>query len=141
VSDLAAADVGTLQHWDLTLGLEGGQTQWVTEPGIHIPDNSPAGIVSKLEVDGRGLRRQITVAVDLTHTHRGDLKLMLEAPTGHSVLLKSVDRSAISNVVMRSQIRQDSKSSLQKRSTVSGVWMSAITCQPMSASSTFGVCN
>ncbi len=51
-------------------------------PNLPIPDDSPAGIVSHIDIVGTGSLTDITVAVDITHTWRGDLQVTLVAPNG-----------------------------------------------------------
>ena len=93
VSDLAAVDIGTLNTWALTLGISSQQTEWGATPGLTIPDNSPDGIVSKISSDAGGILKGISVAVDITHTFRGDLSVTLESPKGDKVALKSINNN------------------------------------------------
>lgn len=51
-------------------------------PNLPIPDDSPAGIVSHIDINGSGRLTDITVEVDITHTWRGDLQVTLIAPSG-----------------------------------------------------------
>lgn len=86
VKDLARADVGTLDQWSLTLGLDGApRSEWEASPGLGIPDNDPRGVVSELAVDGTGLLQAMELAVDITHSFRGDLRVSLESPVGTRV--------------------------------------------------------
>lgn len=57
------------------------------KPDLLIPDDQPAGVSSDLEVDISGRVEGIKLSVDITHTYIGDLKLVLEAPSGGSVVL------------------------------------------------------
>jgi subtilisin-like proprotein convertase family protein len=91
VSDLAAADFGTLDKWVLRLGMEAIQTEWEATPGARIPDNNATGISSQIDVNSGGTLRDLTVTVDITHTYRGDLRLVLESPSGKNATLKSVN--------------------------------------------------
>jgi subtilisin-like proprotein convertase family protein len=91
VSDLAAADLGELLSWNLILGLSSRQSEWSVSPGLHLPDNDPIGVTSEIEVDTVGTLRNIQVEVDITHTYRGDLSVMLIAPDGTGKMLKTVD--------------------------------------------------
>ncbi len=93
VADLAAADVGKLNTWTLTLGLPDQQTEWHISPGLTIPDNSAAGVISELKVDVGGMLKNISVSVDITHTYRGDLSIAVTSPSGIEVALKSLDVS------------------------------------------------
>ncbi|MCZ6773736.1 MAG: S8 family serine peptidase [Proteobacteria bacterium] len=86
VRDLARVDLGTLDKWTLTLGLDGApRTIWETFPGLSIPDDDPQGVVSELEVEGTGALRDMELMVDITHTYRGDLRVSLETPSGTNV--------------------------------------------------------
>lgn len=91
VADLAAADVGSLESWVLSLALSSRQTEWSTAPGQAIPDNDPTGITSTIAVETGGSLRDISVSVDITHTYRGDLSLSLESPSGIQISLRSVN--------------------------------------------------
>ena len=51
-------------------------------PNQPIPDNRPAGIVSSIPIDAQGRLQDITVGLDITHTFRGDLRVLLVTPQG-----------------------------------------------------------
>ena len=91
VSDLAAADFGTLDKWVLSIGMEAIQTEWEATPGTRIPDNNATGISSDIDVNSGGTLRDITVTVDISHTYRGDLRVVLESPGSATATLKSVN--------------------------------------------------
>jgi len=56
-------------------------------PAVPIPDADPAGVVSAIELPAAGPILDMGVSVDITHTYRGDLEVVLEAPDGHRVVL------------------------------------------------------
>ena len=56
--------------------------EWSTAPGAPIPDRDPQGIVSELAVDGSGILREIELTIDISHSFRGDLRVVLTAPNG-----------------------------------------------------------
>ena len=90
VSDHAGVDLGTLQKWELILTL--GQVSQVVHkeltPSLSIPDKDPNGVVSVMsDLAPSGTAQGIKVALDITHTYIGDLKVELIAPTGQSALL------------------------------------------------------
>ncbi len=58
-------------------------------PGLDIPDNQPQGVVSNIQIAQAGSLSDITVAVDITHTYRGDLRVILVAPSGVTAELHS----------------------------------------------------
>ncbi|MCB9548301.1 MAG: proprotein convertase P-domain-containing protein [Myxococcales bacterium] len=53
---------------------------------LDIPDNDPTGVVSTVVSDAPGIIRAAEVTVDITHTYRGDLKVVL-AKDGSPVVL------------------------------------------------------
>jgi subtilisin-like proprotein convertase family protein len=59
---------------------------------MAVPDNAPAGIVSEIEVPASGRLADIGVTVDITHTYRGDLSVVLTSPQGRSAELHAVTR-------------------------------------------------
>jgi subtilisin-like proprotein convertase family protein len=90
VSDHEGQDVGTLQRWSLDLTVEaaaGGSTRGEATPRLAIPDNNPAGVSSSIAIGRAGSVRQLKVAVDITHTYIGDLRIELASPGGRSVVL------------------------------------------------------
>jgi subtilisin-like proprotein convertase family protein len=56
-------------------------------PGLAIPDRTPQGVVSHLDIDRDGRLTAIEVAVEIRHTWRGDLRVALVAPGGFVALL------------------------------------------------------
>ena len=91
VADLAPADFGTLDEWVLRIGMEPTQSEWEATPGVRIPDNNATGITSDIDVDQGGALKNITVDVDISHSYRGDLRVVVESPSGTSASLKSVN--------------------------------------------------
>ncbi len=91
VSDLEGQDVGTLQRWSLDLSVEAGAASASGEaaPNLAIPDNNPAGVSSSITIARAGMVGQLKVAIDITHTYIGDLRITLTSPGGRSVVLHS----------------------------------------------------
>lgn len=54
---------------------------------IDIPDNDMTGITSVINVDSSVVATKVQVAVDITHTYKGDLTVILIAPTGEQWVL------------------------------------------------------
>jgi len=48
-----------------------------TGDAVAIPDNDPVGATSSIQVDRAGAIRKLDVTVDVTHSYRGDLKVVL----------------------------------------------------------------
>ncbi len=88
VQDLAPVDIGRLDRWELAIDarpdtvIELGDT-----PGAAIPDNAPQGIERTLTVAETGRVREVSLAVDITHTYIGDLVATLTSPAGTVVTL------------------------------------------------------
>ena len=98
--DVAAADVGTLNRWELEIGTGSGALAAVQEsPGTMIPDNNSTGIVRALAVAQSGTIRDIEVAIDITHTYIGDLTVALVSPAGTRAVLHSRSGGAADNLV------------------------------------------
>ena len=89
VRDVAAIDVGRLEEWSLEIGTIAPARVAIVEeaPGASIPDNRVAGIERVLTVAQAGGVGELELAVDITHTYIGDLRLVLRSPTGTEVVL------------------------------------------------------
>jgi subtilisin family serine protease len=68
-------------------------------PDLAIPDSRTAGVVSEIDCPIAGRLSEISVAVDITHTYRGDLRILLTSPGGLVAELKKVDRGDPANDV------------------------------------------
>ncbi len=91
VSDLEGQDVGQLNRWSLDMTVEAGAAAANGESAPHaaIPDNNPSGVSSSIAIARTGTVGQLKVAVDITHTYIGDLRIELASPAGRSVVLHS----------------------------------------------------
>jgi subtilisin-like proprotein convertase family protein len=79
---LSSSDCNALPRADVTLFQSPQQ-------GLAIPDNSPAGIASTLDItDSRAIER-LAVNVNIAHPSRGDLQILLTAPDGTTVVLQN----------------------------------------------------
>src|SRR5690606_17980445 len=56
-------------------------------PELRIPDNSPTGVVSSIDLAADGTVADVSVTVDISHTYRGDLVVRLIAPDGREAVL------------------------------------------------------
>lgn len=87
VSDRAGTDVGTLNAWTLDLTrsstppvppVPSSEPLRVTaSPNLAIPDNNTGGIRSSVEVTESFVSSSVRVIVDIAHTYRGDLRVIL----------------------------------------------------------------
>ena len=55
--------------------------------GLAVPDNNTTGVNSTLAVPDSCTITKVTVAVDITHTYRGDLVITITSPTATTVAL------------------------------------------------------
>jgi subtilisin-like proprotein convertase family protein len=56
-----------------------------------IPDNSPAGVTSNLSVGGNGVVTSLSLSLNITHTWRGDIRIVLVSPGGQQFVVKDTD--------------------------------------------------
>jgi hypothetical protein len=62
-------------------------------PGTAIPDNDPTGVSSTISVPDAGTVGSLKVSLDITHTYRGDLKVVLHHG-GDSIVLHDQEGSS-----------------------------------------------
>jgi subtilisin-like proprotein convertase family protein len=100
VQDLAPADRGTLNRWELEITTRAGSLVEIQEsPGTQIPDNNPAGIERTLNVAESGQIQDLEVSVDITHTYIGDLTVTLVSPAGTQAVLDNRTGGSQDNLV------------------------------------------
>lgn len=90
---LAVSDCEAAPRADVTLFQS-------AQHGQAIPDNTPTGITSTLDIaDTRAIER-LAVNVNIAHPSRGDLQILLTAPDGTTVILQnpSTDRAPFTQV-------------------------------------------
>ena len=63
-------------------------------PAASIPDNSPTGASSTIDVSDSGDIVDVKVTTDITHTYRGDLKVTLTHGTTSQVIFNRTGGSA-----------------------------------------------
>ena len=114
VTDKARIDEGTLNEWSLRIRPAVEEAVHASEtPGTDIPDNDPNGITSDIAVTGVPTC-DLLVSVDLQidHTYRGDLLVMLSGPGGASTTLHnrtgaSQDNVQLQNVAVDGSLLED----------------------------------
>jgi hypothetical protein len=67
---------------------------YTAAPAASIPDNRPAGITSTINVTDAGTVGSTKLTVDITHTYRGDLKLILSHAGAAPVVFNQTGGSA-----------------------------------------------
>ena len=118
VSDLEGQDIGTLNRWSLDLTVEAGAASASGEatPKLAIPDNDPLGVSSRIAIARAGSVGQLKVAIAVTHTYIGDLRIELASPGGRSVVLHSQLGDGQDNLV----VSYDSAAPLSPLSQLAG---------------------
>lgn len=100
VIDRAAIDVGALRSWRLSLTLaDTDPYRASSEPGRQIPDDDPTGIRDDVDIAGPGPIREVRVALDITHTWVGDLRVTLRSPSGTDVVLHDRQGASADNII------------------------------------------
>jgi len=104
VQDHASRDTGRLVSWELrtvvaAVAATPDRLSADTTVSQIIPDNAPAGLTSRLRLDGAGTVAEVRVEVDITHTYVGDLVVALIAPDGRRALLRSRAGGSADNLI------------------------------------------
>jgi M6 family metalloprotease-like protein len=102
VQDLAAADTGKLNRWSLELSAAAAVAAPIElkeSPGTAIPDFPNAGIERALVATGAAKVGSVEVAVDISHTFIGDLRVALISPSGTEAVLHNKTGSSDDNLV------------------------------------------
>ncbi|HTJ35941.1 MAG TPA: proprotein convertase P-domain-containing protein, partial [Dactylosporangium sp.] len=88
VADLAPDDVGRLDAWSLAaeVGPAAPPSRAAVALGAAVPSGAQ-GVDSELEVPEPGAAAEVTLSVDITHAHAGDLGVTLRGPTGKRVMV------------------------------------------------------
>ena len=73
----------------------GGTTHaYTAAPAAAIPDNNPTGVSNTIDVTDTGTVTDVKLTVDITHTYRGDLKVVLTHGTASQVVVNGTGGSA-----------------------------------------------
>jgi subtilisin-like proprotein convertase family protein len=100
VQDLAPADLGRLNRWELEIeGRADAVVELEETPGVTIPDDDPSGIERTLATTATGQVKEVAVSVDITHTFIHDLSVALVSPSGTSVTLHHRTGGAVDNII------------------------------------------
>ena len=90
VQDLAPGDTGRLNRWSLewsAAGVTSPPIELAESPGMPIPDHPHPGIERVMPATDARTVGSVEVAVDISHTWIGDLRLSLHSPQGTEVVL------------------------------------------------------
>ncbi|MCP4117496.1 MAG: S8 family serine peptidase [Desulfobacteraceae bacterium] len=68
-------------------------------PGLAVPDYPMPGVSDAIQVEDGGIVRSASVSVDITHTYRGDLRIVLVTPDGSHITLRDREVDSRDNLV------------------------------------------
>ncbi|HEY3004436.1 MAG TPA: M6 family metalloprotease domain-containing protein [Kribbellaceae bacterium] len=106
----------------------GGQTvSGASNPGLSIPDNRPTGVTDTIMLSGAGTVRAIKLAVDITHTYVGDLRVVLLSPTGRRTVLHNRTGRSADDLHLRLDSEPPSVLAPMIGQPVAGAWALRIT--------------
>ena len=78
---------GIVADFETPTETAGETVQVEVSPALTIPDNDPAGVSSVITISQSGTVQAATVALDITHTFIGDLRVELVSPSGQQTVL------------------------------------------------------
>jgi M6 family metalloprotease-like protein len=91
-------------------------------PAKSIPDNNPVGIQDVISVDQDGLLTALEVSVDISHSYRGDLVVVLAAPSGKQVALHQREGGGADHLVKSFDIATTPALSQFIGESIEGAW-------------------
>jgi M6 family metalloprotease-like protein len=125
VRDLEGQDVGRLNRWTLEIQVKAAEQviHLQAAPALAIPDANPAGVSSSLMVDRSGTVKRLEVAIDITHTYIGDLRVELVSPTGRTAALHNRIGGGADNLVSTFDARPPSPLAAFVNQSAQGAWL------------------
>ena len=123
--DLAPADIGRLNRWALEFipaAIVAGPVVLQESPGTVIPDNKTAGIERTLTATSMGMVGDVEIAVDISHTYIGDLRVSLISPLGVEVVLHSRMGGNADNIVKTYTRATTPELAVLKGKPIAGNW-------------------
>lgn len=102
VADRARLDVGKLRGWGLRLELDAADDalRGTSRPALRIPDNDQRGVTDTIAFAQDGSVGGLHVALDVTHTYAGDLRVELSAPSGQAAVLHDREDGSRDNLML-----------------------------------------
>ncbi len=91
-------------------------------PDLLIPDNNKDGITSIIEVQKSATLSALCVKVDISHTYRGDLHVVLESPTGERAVLHTNKGSQLDDLHLNISSRDSSLLGVFLQKNIQGQW-------------------
>jgi extracellular elastinolytic metalloproteinase len=78
---------GIVASFDTPTVTGGENVQVEVSPSLNIPDNDPIGVSSAATIEASGTIQSVKVALNITHTFIGDLRVELVSPSGQQAIL------------------------------------------------------
>ncbi|MGY0219740.1 S8 family serine peptidase [Endozoicomonadaceae bacterium StTr2] len=78
--------------------------EFTNNQSVAIPDNRSSGVTSTIDSTYTGQAGNITLGVNITHTFRGDVKIVLIAPNGTEYSVKNTSNDSANNIVGSYQV-------------------------------------
>ncbi len=128
VVDRARKDTGTLNSWGLKSKVlkKENVVKGSDSPGLHIPDDDPAGITRTLDFQASGRIKDIKVNVDISHTYVGDLTVKLTSPSNKEVTLHDKEGGSVDNIQTEYTITKDPQLRDFLDEQINGTWTLAV---------------
>ena len=115
VTDLRRRATGKLRSWKIEAeyNLKTLDFSEEKEVNLPLPDNDPQGVQDTMTVTRGGQVNGLTVAVDISHTYHGDLRVKLMAPSGKSATLVEFNTLGSASGALVREFSHDSLSALK----------------------------
>ena len=109
------------------LSEDSGDSQTIqreSAPGRNIPDNRADGVTDTIAIDRDAIIASVKVVLDITHTYRGDLRVILRTPWGDEIVLHQRNQGGSADHIQRTIDESDLQAlaTLHGHSTKGG-WM------------------
>ena len=133
VGDYSANHTGTLHEWGITVsyenlssyGLVTGHPGYsvTVSPSLGIPDDTDSqDRSSMITVADTGTLTGIVVYVDITHTYRGDVKVVLTSPDGEQAVLHNRSGGDMDNILVKTHSGESEDLASFAGSGITGDW-------------------
>ncbi len=110
ITDSARIDTGTLVSWGLKFAVQKAEKQIVMKEALvnlPIPDNEAGGIESVINFSESGTILAMSIAIDITHSWKGDLIVSLIQPSGDEIILHNRTGGSRNDIVKTYSTKTD----------------------------------
>jgi len=92
-------------------------------PNLAIPDNTPPGVESIIEIQEDGVIADIRVSLNISHTYIGDLVVRLTSPSGKAIILHNNTGGDVHNILQSYDTNSNAALRTFINETTHGNWM------------------